>query len=151
MVFSKKEEKRQLEFVQGNWRNFPTYIIYQTSCEGSLVLKPEESIFLYSIHKVKRVRIVPTLINSIFFRVFTVKALGMKEPVGFVFIPNGPEARKIRYSPISLVVTTEGATLEAIKRAEKKVLLSNDHLEMYWLSCGVEVVTDLGAKLGVSL
>jgi len=150
-MISSRIEKKQLRFAERNWDQFSTRMIYQTSCEAKLVPELHESIFVYSIHKIKEVRIIPESINSTYFKVFKAKITGLVEPAGFVFIPNRLGKNKIKYSPVSLIVTSETATVDAVSSSEKRVLLKNDYLEMYWLSCGCEVITDLGVKLGISL
>jgi hypothetical protein len=75
----------------------------------------------------------------------------MKEPVGYCFFPSIPENFKLRYTPMAISITGPTCTKDAVLKSERKLAYSNEYVDLIWLSCGAEIVTDLGSRLGVYL
>lgn len=136
-----------LTFVSDNWEMFPKSCFYQTSYKGELVFNNKKCIYLYSLHKIKDVRI-ESYLTTLFFHVYKVFPKDFKEIAGFIFIPSIPKKYKIRYTPVLISVTGPEVNEAVIAGSESKVLIEGEVL-MLWYSCGVEVITNLGEKMGV--
>jgi hypothetical protein len=144
-----KKDREALTFVRDNWHIFPTYSIYTTSEKRNLI--GANNIYLYSFHKVRRPIINVVNVKTTYFRVYEVTARSLTEPVGLIFFPTLPEGYILRHTPVVLSATGPKASSEAVQRSERKILYSKEAVEILWMSCGVEIITDLGEKLGIHL
>ena len=124
----------ELNILCKKWHTFPQNVLYLTS-KQDLVVNPNKGVFVYSIHHTTNPVYKKLKVASLYFRVYTFHAdVNNTEPSGYAFFPTIPNDFKVRYNPIAVVATGPQATLSAVLNAEKKSLLSNDYLEMIWLS-----------------
>ena len=141
--------KSHLRYVKKVWDIFPTYTLYPTSKEKSII--PDEVVYVYSLHKVKQPIYEEYIIQSSCFRLFIFHVKDIKEPTGYCIIPTLPNGYIIRYTPLAIVATNPEATKEAIKASEREVVYKTSSIEFLRMSCGVEIVTDIGHRLDIYL
>lgn len=146
-----KKDARTLKYLADNWKLFPSYSFYATSRKHNIILNPNKSVYIYSLHKVNDIK--PMLVNTnlLYFRLYVFKKLGFSNPVGYAFIPTLPDNHIIRYTPVCITATSPKATQDAVINAERRIIYNTDWFDIMWLSCGCEVITDLANKLGVYL
>ena len=138
-----------LKYVVNNWHIFPNGIIYPTS-KNKFTLDNSKNIFLFSIHRNPDplVKKLDTRIAN--FRVYICYSKALTEHLGYIFIPSLIPNSILRHTPISLIATNPNATFEAVENSSKENLFKTDSIEIFSLpSCGVEVITIIGQKLGV--
>ena len=143
--------KKKLKYFSKMWNSFPLNLIYLTSEGNSLVPKKEDSVYVYSLYKVDNPFYEELKTKSVCFRIFLFTVLGIKEPVGFLFIPTLPEEYILRYTTMALVATLPNASKKSIIESNRKVLFKNSGIELIRLTCGTEIITDLGYKMNIYL
>lgn len=142
--------KTNLKYLKKMWHIFDTYSIYQTSDSNSL-LTDNSQLYIYSLHKVKKPKFKRIKLDLACFKLYEFTIKDIKEPVGFAIIPNLPNKYILRYTPLSLVATNPSATKERVENADITIIYKNQWIEVLRLNCGVEIITDLGNKLGLYL
>jgi len=137
-----------LLFVKKNWKIFPLNIIYATSSTNDLLIKEEDRIYLYSIHRIENVKLQSIDLGLQFFNIYKVISKELGAIIGYVFniIPN--DEIIIRYTPLCLVVTTPSCTIETVNCAERNVIFK-DTIYVVTLSCNAEMITILPTLLGI--
>lgn len=143
--------KKQLNFAKDNWYMFPLKTFYQTSCVPILNLDANTSIYIYSLHCINNPKFEKVPLNLKCFSVFKFKMLGISQEVGYCFIPTLPDSYLIRYTPILIAATHSKVSKGVMESSDKRVVYSTKYFDIAQYSCGVEVVTDLTVKLGVTI
>jgi hypothetical protein len=140
---------KKLKHAKKLWDIFPTYSIYPTSEKQTPIIDYNKAFFIYALHKVKKPRYSEIKLDLSCFRIFSFSVLYYKEYVGFAFIPTLSSSYIIRYTPTAVVATHPDATEEAVRNSEKRLIFHNNAIEILKLSCGTEIITDLGHRMNV--
>ncbi len=144
-----KSYDQDFKFVSSTWELFPTKLIYRTNSNKNLIIDNSNSIYIYSIHSVKKPDIEKLDITTQFFQVYKCIDLEFTNPVGYLFIPTLPTDYIIRYTPFVLTATGPNVTEETYQSSSKEIIYKDKHISILHMSCGCEAITDLSAKLGV--
>jgi len=147
-----KKDKKIIQYITNNWQVFPNKVIYPTDYSSVLVLDLEKSVFIYSLSAISNPIITAINCNSLYFRIYKVGELGIKEAAGYIFVPLIPDKFKLRYTPFMLSITGPNSTKEnVLENSERKIIFDSEFLQVLWISCGAEIITDLGNKLNINL
>lgn len=144
-------KREEILYVRKLWQDFPARIFHRTTLEPALIFKPESSLFVYVVHRVKLPKATNLSTESLCFEVVQFNVDEVSEPVGFAFKPIIREDSIVRWTPHIVTVTSPAATKEAIESGGKKIVFSNEWIDLVWYSCGAEVLTDLAHLMGVYL
>ncbi len=141
------KEKESLDYIKKFWNNYPLNRIYRTCNNNSILLNSKNSFYVYSKHRVDCDYKLLEL-NSLYFKAYKFLNKDFGLPIGYVFFISIPNKNyKIRYTENVLAVTNNQSTYENVHNAERRTLYSDDSIDIKYLSCGVELVTNLSSKL----
>lgn len=140
-----------LEYAKTNWKVFTPNLMYPISSKPDLILKHyEKCSYVYSFYRVDTPNETLLDVNSLYFKIYKMNTLKLPVIVGFTIIPTLPTDYFIRYTPYSIVASRKGVTEKDIKNSERKVIFSHECFEIVYYSCGVEIISDLWSRMGVS-
>jgi len=145
------DNELSLKFCKKLWHIFPTYTLYKTSRSNSLLPKEEDVIYVYSLSKISNPFYKQLETSSNCFEIYQFFVEGFKEPVGFVIIPTLPIHYIIRYTPLILMATHPDSTSNTLEHSTRKMIYSNNWIELIRLSNGVEFITHLGHTMDINL
>ncbi len=144
-------KRDNLNFLSENWNIFPTGCIYKTSPTFSFIPKEKQSIYVFSFFKISKPVIKKLNTKSLCFDIYQLSKEDYSEPVGFCFIPSAPKNYLIRPTPIALAAVSPACTKKDIEESERKIIWENKAIQILWLSCGTEIVTNLASTMKIYL
>lgn len=138
-----------LNYLSKSWHLFPVKCLHMTSETDAIVLNPQESVYIHSMHRVTNPEPRLVEVNSLCFRLYEFRSITVNSPVGYAFIPVLPPDYMLRVTPYSITATHSDVDIESLEKSDRKILLQTKNFEMLWLSCGVEIISDLWKRMGV--
>ena len=142
---------KDIDYAKANWGSFTPNLFYPISSSSSIILKDfNRCSYVYSCYRLKALKEKLVECNSIYFKVHQFLTLKKSVVAGFIISPTLPKDYFVRYTPFAIVASNKSISNEDIKNSERRVLFSHSSFEIIWFSCGVEVISDIWQRMGIT-